>query len=86
MKVQVISFGFKYGLPVHADLVMDVRFLKNPYFIESLRPLSGETDKIRSFVLNNDQTGLFLKKYFDMLDILIPQYEKEGKSYLTVPL
>lgn len=86
MKVQVISFGFKYGLPVHADLVMDVRFLKNPYFIESLRPLSGETDKIRAFVLNNDQTGLFLKKYFDMLDILIPQYEKEGKSYLTIAI
>jgi UPF0042 nucleotide-binding protein len=86
MRVQIISFGFKYGLPVHADLVMDVRFLKNPYFIESLRPLSGETKEIRSFVLNNDQTGLFLHKYFDMLDILIPQYEKEGKSYLTIAI
>ena len=86
MKVQVISFGFKFGLPVHADLVMDVRFLKNPYFVDSLRPLSGETDKIRSFVLNNDQTCLFLQKYFDLLDMLIPQYENEGKSYLTIAI
>ncbi|MBC2710622.1 MAG: RNase adapter RapZ [Desulfosarcina sp.] len=86
MNVQVISFGFKFGLPIHADLVMDVRFLKNPYFVEPLRPLSGETEKIRSFVLNNDQTCLFLKKYFDLLDILIPQYEDEGKSYLTIAI
>jgi RNase adapter protein RapZ len=84
MNVQVISFGFKFGLPVHADLVMDVRFLKNPYFEPSLRPLSGETEKIRAFVLNTDQTCLFLQKYFDLLDLLIPQYENEGKSYLTI--
>ncbi len=84
MNVQVISFGYKYGLPVHADLVMDVRFLKNPYFEPSLRPLSGKTEKIRSFVLNTDQTCLFLQKYFDLLDLLVPQYENEGKSYLTI--
>ncbi|MCB2145895.1 MAG: RNase adapter RapZ [Deltaproteobacteria bacterium] len=84
MKVQVISFGYKFGLPVHADLVMDVRFLKNPYFEPSLRPLSGKTEKVRSFVLNTDQTCLFLQKYFDLLDMLIPQYENEGKSYLTI--
>jgi UPF0042 nucleotide-binding protein len=65
---------------------MDVRFLKNPYFVESLRPLSGKTEKIRSFVLNNDQTCLFLQKYFDLLDTLIPQYENEGKSYLTIAI
>jgi len=86
MKVQVISFGFKFGLPVHADLVMDVRFLKNPFFVGALRPLSGETEKIRSFVLNNDQTCLFLQKYLDLLEILIPQYENEGKSYLTIAI
>jgi UPF0042 nucleotide-binding protein len=86
MTVQVISFGFKFGLPALADLVMDVRFLKNPYFVESLRPLSGETEKIRSFVLNNDQTCLFLQRYFDLLDLLIPQYENEGKSYLTIAI
>jgi len=86
MAVQVTSFGFKYGLPAVADLVMDVRFLKNPYFVDSLRPLSGKSEKIRSFVLNNDQTCLFLHKYFELLDILIPQYEHEGKSYLTIAI
>jgi UPF0042 nucleotide-binding protein len=86
MRIQVMSFGFKYGLPLHADLVMDVRFLKNPYFIDSLRTLSGETEKIQSYVLNNEQTCLFLQRYFDMLDFLIPQYEDEGKSYLTIAI
>ena len=86
LRIQIISFGFKFGLPVHADLVMDVRFLKNPYFLESMRPLSGETEKIRNFVLNNDQTCLFLQKYFDLLDTLIPQYENEGKAYLTIAI
>lgn len=86
MRVQVVSFGFRYGLPMHADLVMDVRFLKNPYFVDTLRPLSGETEKIRSFVLNNDQTCLFLQRYFELLDILIPRYENEGKSYLTIAI
>jgi RNase adapter protein RapZ len=86
LRVHVISFGFKFGLPVHADLVMDVRFLKNPYFVESLRAYSGETEKIRTFVLNNDQTCLFLQKYFDLLDTLIPQYENEGKAYLTIAI
>jgi UPF0042 nucleotide-binding protein len=86
LRVHVLSFGFKFGLPVHADLVMDVRFLKNPYFVESLRALSGKTEKIRTFVLNNDQTCLFLQKYFDLLDTLIPQYENEGKAYLTIAI
>jgi UPF0042 nucleotide-binding protein len=84
MAVQVLSFGFKYGLPTVADLVMDVRFLKNPYFVESLRPLDGTTEKIRDFVLNNKRTCLFLEKYFELLDILLPRYEDEGKSYLTI--
>ncbi|WP_281491949.1 RapZ C-terminal domain-containing protein [Desulfosarcina cetonica] len=83
---QVLSFGFKFGLPAHADLVMDVRFLENPYFVEALRPLSGEDEKIRSFVLNNANTGLFLQRYIDLLDILIPQYENEGKAYLTIAI
>lgn len=86
MQAQVLSFGFKFGLPAHADLVMDVRFLENPYFVEALRPLSGENEKIRSFVLNNANTGLFLQRYIDLLDILIPQYENEGKAYLTIAI
>ncbi len=86
MKVQIVSFGFKFGLPIQADLVMDVRFLANPYFVDSLRPLSGKSEKIRDFVLNNEQTCLFLTKYLDLLDTLLPQYENEGKSYLTIAI
>ena len=86
MQVEVISFGFRYGLPLQLDLLMDVRFLSNPFFVDDLRPLSGETEKVRSFVLNSDQTALFMKKYVDLLDMLIPQYENEGKSYLTIAI
>lgn len=86
MDVHVTSFGFKYGLPIHADLVMDVRFLNNPYFVDALRPLTGKTEKIRAFVLHNEQTALFLRKYFDLLDILFPQYEHEGKAHLNIAI
>jgi UPF0042 nucleotide-binding protein len=86
MRIQVMSFGFKFGLPLQADHIMDVRFLRNPYFDESLRPLDGESEKIQTYVLNNNQTCLFLRRYFDLLDLLIPQYEDEGKSYLTIAI
>jgi UPF0042 nucleotide-binding protein len=84
MIIQITSFGFKYGIPLYADLIIDIRFLNNPYFIPELKPLDGTSEKIKSFVLNNDETILFLQKYLDLLDYLIPLYEKEGKAYLTV--
>jgi UPF0042 nucleotide-binding protein len=84
MIIQIMSFGFKYGIPLDADLIIDIRFLKNPYFVPELKPLDGTSGKIKSFVLNNDETILFLQKYLDLLDYLIPLYEKEGKAYLTV--
>ncbi len=84
MAINVLSFGFKHGPPPEADLMIDVRFLKNPYFEPELRPYSGENKKIADFVLNNDQACLFLQKYLDLLDYLIPLYEKEGKAYLTI--
>lgn len=84
MVIQVLSFGFKFGLPLDADLIIDVRFLTNPYFIPELKPLDGTSEKIKAFVLNNDKTNLFLQKYLDLLDYLIPLYEKEGKAYLTI--
>ncbi|MDL2270042.1 RNase adapter RapZ, partial [Desulfosarcina sp. OttesenSCG-928-G17] len=84
MRIQLVSFGFKFGLPLYADIVIDVRFLQNPYFIEELRPLTGKSEKIRDFVLNSDQTHLFLTRYMDLLNILMPQYEQEGKAYLTL--
>ncbi|MFZ5573376.1 MAG: RNase adapter RapZ [Thermodesulfobacteriota bacterium] len=84
MRIQVMSFGFKYGTPQHFDLIIDVRFLANPYFTPELKPLDGETDAVKNFVLCREETRLFLKKYLDLLDYLIPLYEKEGKAYLTI--
>jgi len=84
MRINVLSFGYKYGIPYDADLIMDVRFLVNPYFIPDLKELDGETQEIRDFVLNHDETRNFLKRYQDILDYLIPLYEKEGKAYLTI--
>jgi len=84
MRIQVLSFGFKHGIPGDADLVIDVRFLVNPYFVPELKDLDGETDAVKRFVLQNDDARLFLSKYFDLLDYLIPLYEREGKAYLTI--
>ena len=86
MRINVLSFGFKYGTPYDADLIMDVRFLANPYFIAELKELDGEAQKIKDFVLGHNDTRLFLDKYLDLLDYLIPLYEKEGKAYLTIAL
>ena len=86
MKINIFSFGFKHGVPNHADLIMDVRFLANPYFIPKLKTLDGTDEDVKNFVLNNEETQEFLKKYLYLLDYLIPLYEKEGKSYLTIAL
>ncbi len=82
--INVMSFGFKYGLPHEADLVADVRFMANPFFVAELQPLTGNDSEVRAFVLEKPETRRFLEKYFDMLDFLVPLYEKEGKSYLTI--
>ena len=86
MRINVISFGYKYGIPYDADLIMDVRFLVNPYFISELKRLDGEDKKIKDFILGHEDTRAFLDKYLDLLDYLIPFYEKEGKAYLTIAL
>jgi len=86
MRINVLSFGFKYGIPHDADLIMDVRFMVNPYFIPELKELDGEAQAIRDFILNHGDTRAFLDKYLDLLDYLIPLYEKEGKAYLTIAL
>jgi len=84
IKINVLSFGYKYGIPHHADLIIDVRFLPNPYFIDDLRALDGESDPVKNFLSQQSETKDFLKKYLDLLDYLIPLYEKEGKTYLTI--
>jgi UPF0042 nucleotide-binding protein len=86
MRINVVSFGFKYGIPYDADQIMDVRFLVNPYFIPELKALDGEAQAIKDFVLGNRETKEFLKKYLNLIDFLIPLYEKEGKTYLTIAI
>jgi UPF0042 nucleotide-binding protein len=84
--VTLLSFGFKYGLPAEADIVLDVRFLPNPFFIEGLQNLSGEDDPVRRFVLDNPETRIFLDKAEDLLSLCLAAFEREGKSYATVAI
>jgi len=84
MKLNVTSFGFKNGPPREADLIIDVRFLPNPYFVPDLKYLDGESEAIQKYLMGKSETLIFLKKYLDLLDYLIPLYKNEGKSYLTL--
>lgn len=86
MTVRVVSFGFKYGTPVDADLVLDVRFLKNPYFVPELKRVPGTDMRVRDFVLALPETTEFLDKTLDLLRYVVPKYEREGKSYLTIAI
>ncbi len=84
--VTVMSFGFKHGLPPQADLLFDVRFLPNPHFVDALRPKSGLDAEVATYVLNRPETETFLTKVEDLLRWLLPLYERERKSYLTVAI
>lgn len=86
MKIYLLSFGFKYGIPHDADLVIDVRFLPNPHFVQELKNLDGISPKVKEFMDRREETHIFLKKYLDLLSYLIPHYEKEGKSSLTIAI
>lgn len=84
INLTVVSFGYKYGLPPDADLIFDVRFLPNPQYENSLHNLNGNENAIRRYVLENSIGRQFLKKFFSLIEYLIPYYVKEGKSYLTI--
>ena len=84
MFITILSFGFKYGIPEDADLVFDVRFLPNPYYVEELRPLTGEDPVIRDFVVQGGTGQAFLDKLYDLIDFLLPNYIREGKNQLVV--
>ncbi|WP_409343944.1 RNase adapter RapZ [Paenibacillus sp. MBLB4367] len=84
INVNVISFGFKYGIPIDADLIFDVRFLPNPHYIDNLRPNTGQDPDVYDYVMKWPETQEFLTKLLDMLHFLIPQYMKEGKSQVVV--
>lgn len=81
-----VSFGFKYGIPTDADLVFDVRFLPNPFYIDNLKPLTGDDEEVYNFVMDSDKAVNFLSKLKDMLDFLIPNYIVEGKTQLVIAI
>lgn len=82
--ITVLSFGFKYGIPSDADLVFDVRFLPNPYYVDELRSMSGNDPEVRDYVMGNEKAGEFLDKLTDLLEFLIPNYIIEGKTQLVI--
>jgi UPF0042 nucleotide-binding protein len=84
MTVSVISFGFKYGIPLDADLIIDVRFLPNPFYLDELRPLTGQHILVQNYVFENSIAQEFMKKYLDLLDFILPHYLQEGKSHLVI--
>ncbi len=84
--VTIMSFGFKYGIPRDSDIVQDVRFLPNPYYDEKLRPLTGNDTAVHDFVMNCSEAPIFLDKFTDMMQFLIPNYIKEGKNQLVISI
>ena len=84
MNINVLSFGFKFGMPLDADMVLDVRFLPNPFYIESMRHKSGAVPEVADYIAKFPVTQEFLKKLDDLLDFLVPQYVKEGKSQFVI--
>ena len=84
LTVTVVSFGFKHGMPIDADIVDDVRFLPNPYYVEEYRHKSGRVPVVRDYVQSFQVTQTFKEKWFDMIDFLLPNYEREGKSQLVI--
>lgn len=84
--IQVVSFGFKYGIPIDADIVMDVRFLPNPHYIDELRPLTGQDHAVYDYVMSQPETKTFYHKFMELLDFVIPGYKKEGKSSVTIAI
>lgn len=86
MKLTVLSFGFKYGIPLDADIVMDVRFMPNPYYVNRLRLKTGLDKPVADYVLKDRNAGIFLRAYTKVIKQLVPLYMKEGKSYLTIAI
>jgi UPF0042 nucleotide-binding protein len=83
-EANVVSFGFKYGVPLEADLIIDVRFLPNPHFVEGLRELDGTSPEVQDYVKKWKETQDFLDRFLGLIDFLLPLYQREGKSYLTL--
>jgi UPF0042 nucleotide-binding protein len=84
IQVAVVTFGYKYGIPIDADMVFDTRFLPNPHWVDELRPFPGTDERVRSYVLGNEDAKAYLSRIEDMLDPLLPAFVREGKHYLTI--
>ncbi|HAR98228.1 MAG TPA: RNase adapter RapZ [Syntrophus sp. (in: bacteria)] len=84
--VSVVSFGYRYGLPADADVVFDVRFLPNPHFIEELKPHDGHHPGVRDYVMATDEAKGFIQRLFDLMDFIVPLYEREGKARINIAL
>ncbi|MPM17832.1 Nucleotide-binding protein YvcJ [bioreactor metagenome] len=84
--IKICSFGYKYGIPMDSDLVFDVRFLPNPYYIQELKELTGNDDTVASYVMSFEESKIFLDKLTDMLEFLIPKYISEGKNQLVISI
>ena len=82
--LNIMSFGYKYGIPEDADIVMDVRFLPNPFYVEGLRDKTGLVSEVREYVLDTADSGVFLTKLNELIDFLIPRYIDEGKNQLVI--
>jgi len=85
-RIEMVSFGFKYGLPIDADVVMDVRFLPNPHYIDNLRPLTGMDKPVYDYVMKQPETEMFYRKFTDLLEYILPGYKKEGKNNVTIAI
>jgi UPF0042 nucleotide-binding protein len=86
LQVNVVSFGYKHGLPLDADIVLDCRFLPNPHWVEELRPLDGRDAPVRDYVVEQAETEVFLEELTRLFDALLPAYQREGKAYLTIAI
>lgn len=86
LAITVLSFGYKHGVPLDADMILDVRFLPNPHWVDALRPLSGKDEPVRQYVMSQEATGDFLARTRDLLAVILPGYQKEGRHYFTLAI
>ncbi len=86
MAISIMSFGYKYGIPIDADLVMDVRFLPNPFYVPQLKLLTGKDEEVYDYVMSSQDAKIFVEKYFDLLKYILPLYLAEGKHHLTIAI
>jgi UPF0042 nucleotide-binding protein len=86
LEISIVTFGYKYGIPIDADLLFDVRFLPNPHYHEALRPLPGTNARVKRFVLGQEETHQYLERLYEFTDYLLPQFVSEGKNHLTIGL